>query len=77
MNTFLSIPKALIAISVTVVFLCGGIFLWQCCNRCKRTAKTDRQTVWLLIGLLIIAAISMGVFVFTIFTELLLVTLGI
>ena len=77
MNTFLSIPKLLIAFSVTVVFLCGGIFLWQCRNRFKRTTKTDRQTVWLLIGLLIIAVISMGVFLLTIFTERLLVNLGI
>jgi heme/copper-type cytochrome/quinol oxidase subunit 2 len=72
MNTILSIPELLIVISVIVVLLCGGIFLWQCrgrCNRKTKTEKADRQTVWFLIGLLIVAVINMGIFLFTIFTE--------
>ena len=69
MNAISAIPKLLIIISVTMVLMCGGIFLWQCRSRCKRTAQTDQQTVRLLIGLLIIAAISIGVFLLIIFTE--------
>jgi hypothetical protein len=64
MNTILSMPKWLIAIPMLLVIFCGGLFFWQVRNPHK--TLSEKQTVWLLIGLLIIAGISMGMFLLTI-----------
>jgi hypothetical protein len=64
MNTILSMPKWLIAIPTLVVIFCGGLFFCQYRNPHK--TLSEKQTVWLLIGLLIIAAVSIGIFLLTI-----------
>jgi len=63
MNIILSMPKWLIAIPTLVVIFCGGLFIWQYRN--PHQMLSEKQTIWLLIGLLIIAVISMGVFLLT------------
>lgn len=53
---------AVIAILMVFVLTGGSSYLWQ--YRVKQTGKvlSDQQMVWLLVGLLVIAFISMGAF---------------
>ena len=62
MVSFFLKAKLYFAILVTVALIYGGIFSWQ--YRVKHKGKTlsDQQMVWLLVGLLVIAIMSMGVF---------------
>jgi len=66
MQTNISFLKLLIAIPVIVIFLCGGVFYWQHRFRNKSIIQSDQLTIWLLEGLLIIAVISMTIFLFTV-----------
>jgi hypothetical protein len=66
MQTNISFLKLLIAIPVIVIFLCGGVFYWQHRFRSKSIIQSDQLTIWLLEGLLIIAVISMTIFLFTV-----------
>ena len=66
MQTDFSFLKILIAIPFIVFFLCGGVFYWQHRFRSKSIIQSDQLTIWFLEGLLMIAVISMVVFVFAV-----------
>ena len=55
------LSKIFFMILVLIAFLCGGIFLWQKKEK-KEKMFSDQQTIWLLVGLSVIAVISMGIF---------------
>ncbi len=64
MDLIFPMSKWLIAIPIILLVFCGGLFFGQRGNHHKMLS--EKQTVWLLIGLLVIAAISMGIFFITI-----------
>jgi hypothetical protein len=66
MKNISPILKLLIAIPVIVMFLCSGVFFWQYRFRDKSIIQSDQLTIWMLEGLLIIAVISMTIFLFTV-----------
>jgi len=54
--------KFLVAIFITVALICSGVFSWQYLARHKKMVLSDQQIIWILVGLLVIAAMSMGTF---------------
>jgi hypothetical protein len=54
--------KFLIIFLIVGTLIWGGIFLRPSRLKNKGKGFTDRQMIWLLLGLLMIAAISMGAF---------------
>ena len=62
MFSYRLLTKILIPILVMMAFLCGGISMWQYFGKRQKRMFSDQQIVWLLVGLLIIAVISMGSF---------------
>jgi hypothetical protein len=45
-----------------LAFLCGGISMWQYRRKQQKKKFSDQQIIWLLVGLLVIAMISLGSF---------------
>ena len=61
--------KIFVAILVMVVFLCGGMTLWQYTGNWQKKIFSDQQIVWLLVGLSALAVIILGTFLLTLFRK--------
>ena len=55
------------ALLVAATFILGGVILRRYQVRHKGKALSDQQIIWLLVGLLVIAAISMSAFMLFLF----------
>jgi amino acid transporter len=64
MGSTCSVTMLLIAIPTAVVIICAWIYFRQHNAVHGETQASDRQTVNLLVGLLIIAVFSIGAFLF-------------
>jgi heme/copper-type cytochrome/quinol oxidase subunit 2 len=63
MTSIFSLIKLLIAIPVLLVIICFYIFIRQFRSRQQGQPISDKQTVRLLVCLLLLAAISIGFFI--------------
>lgn len=58
----LSLFLLIILIVTTVALLCGLALRWQFKARHEQSQDYDKQSIWLLLGLLVVALLSMSVF---------------
>jgi hypothetical protein len=66
MDALSLIPIWLVAIPLAVLILCGGLYLWKTRFRRHESILSDQETVWLLIGLLVIALVCFIIFLFVV-----------
>jgi len=59
--SFRLLSKIFLTTLVLIAFMFGGISLWQK-QKNRKKMFSDQQTIWLLVGLSVIALISMGIF---------------
>ena len=64
MGSTCSITMLLIAIPTAVVIICAWIYFRQRNAAREEAQSSDRQTVNLLLGLLVVAVFSIGIFLF-------------
>ncbi len=60
----------MIAILIPIAILCAIVFIWQYSCWHRGNTISDKQVVWLLLSLLIIATISIGMFLLISFGKL-------
>jgi hypothetical protein len=67
MVAFFSKTNFFVSILIAAALIIGGIFSWQYRLEHKESSLSDQQIVWLLVGLLVIAGISMVTFLLILF----------